>query len=231
MAMLKESSGRRQRGPVRRPARLGDEAYDAIYEWIMSLKIPPGGRIAVDSLARELGISQTPIREALSRLEAEGLVVKTHLVGYSAAGQIDRRRFDELYELRLLLEPFAAGRAVESMTDEAMGRIEALHHALQGMDALQSRQAYSEFARLDGTFHQFIASLGRNSLVEDALNRLHTHIHLFRLAFHARATTDANGEHERIIAALRAGDGRGAEEAMREHLIRSRDRFVTAFMQ
>lgn len=229
--MSKEASGGQARGLLRRPARLGDEAYETIYEWLMSLKIPPGGRISVDSLVRELGISQTPIREALSRLEAEGLVVKTHLIGYSAAGQIDRQRFDELYELRLLLEPFAAARAAKAMTDEAASRIEALHRALQSVETAHSRQAYSEFAKLDGEFHQLIASLGRNTLVEDALNRLHTHIHLFRLAFHSRATTDANKEHGRIIAALQAGDGPQAEDAMREHIRRSRERFATAFME
>ena len=76
----------------------------------MALRIAPGSRITVDNLVRELNVSQTPIREALGRLEGEGLVIKTHLIGYSAAPQISRRRFDELYELRLLLEPEAAAR-------------------------------------------------------------------------------------------------------------------------
>ena len=82
-------------------AKLGDEVYNAIYSQLMSHAIAPGGRISVDYLVRELGVSQTPIREALSRLEAQGLVVKTHLIGYSAASQMDKSRLEQLYELLL----------------------------------------------------------------------------------------------------------------------------------
>src|SRR3982751_1478048 len=93
---------------IQRYKGLADDVYGAIFNKLMSLEIEPGGRITVDGLVRELEVSHTPIREALGRLEGEGLVVKTHLVGYSATPQITRRRFDELYELRLVLEPDAA---------------------------------------------------------------------------------------------------------------------------
>jgi DNA-binding GntR family transcriptional regulator len=89
---------------LKRHIRLGTEIYDLLFGQLMSLRLPPGSRITVDNLARELGVSQTPIREALGRLEMEGLVIKTHLVGYSAAPQLNRQQFEELYELRLLLE-------------------------------------------------------------------------------------------------------------------------------
>lgn len=92
----------------------------------MSQKIQPGDRISIDNLARELGVSQTPIRKALSRLEAQGLVVKTHLIGFSAASQMDRARLDQLYELRLLLEPFAAGKAAILMTIEQLDTLERI---------------------------------------------------------------------------------------------------------
>ena len=84
----------------------------------MALEIAPGARILIDALARELDVSQTPVREALSRLEREGLVRKAHLIGYSAAPQLSRKRFDDLFGFRLLLEPEGArlaarGRAIE----------------------------------------------------------------------------------------------------------------------
>ena len=105
---------------LRRPVRLGEEVYNALYSQLMSHKIPPGGRIAVDSLVRELGVSQTPIREALSRLEAQGLVIKTHLIGYSAADRLNSVRFEQLYEVRLLLEPAMAAKAALHMPDAAI---------------------------------------------------------------------------------------------------------------
>ena len=67
---------------------------------LISLKIPPGARISIDKLARELGASQTPIRAALIRLEAEGLIVKTHLIGYSATAIPSAQRFGEIFQVR-----------------------------------------------------------------------------------------------------------------------------------
>lgn len=216
-------------GLLRRPPRLGDEVYNAIYAQLMSLKIPPGGRISVDSLVRELGVSQTPIREALSRLEAQGLVVKTHLIGYSAAPQMDRKRLEELYELRLLLEPFAAARAAENMDEEAVAALEAIDKDMRTARHEDARLAYGHFAQSDGAFHDAIALGSGNALVQETLARLHTHVHLFRLYFHARATTDANDEHARIIAAIKRKDATAAEAAMRDHVERSRKRFIVTF--
>jgi DNA-binding GntR family transcriptional regulator len=218
-----------QHGLLRRPPRLGDEVYNAIYARLMSLRIPPGGRISVDNLVRELGVSQTPIREALSRLEAQGLVVKTHLIGYSAASQMDRVRLEQLYELRLLLEPFAAGRAALNMNDEAMAALEALDREMKGPRNEDARLAYGQFAQSDGAFHDLIAIGSGNALIQETLSRLHTHVHLFRLYFTARATTDANKEHARIISAIKRHDANGAEAAMRDHIERSRERFMVIF--
>ncbi len=216
-------------GLLKRPPRLGDEVYNAIYARLMSLKIPPGGRISVDNLVRELGVSQTPIREALSRLEAQGLVVKTHLIGYSAAGQMDRQRLEQLYEVRLLLEPFAAAKAALNMSDEAIAGLESLDGEMNAPRNEDARLAYGQFAQSDGAFHDLIALGGGNALIHETLSRLHTHIHLFRLYFTARATTDANEEHARIISAIKRRDATAAEAAMRDHIERSRTRFMVIF--
>src|SRR6187551_3575687 len=82
------------RGQLKRPSGLVEDAYSRIREDIMSLKIPPNTRISVDSLVRELGVSQTPIREALSMLEAHGLVTKQRFVGYCTASTLNRKPFE-----------------------------------------------------------------------------------------------------------------------------------------
>lgn len=216
-------------GLVQRPARLGDEVYNALYAQLMSLKIPPGGRISVDSLVRELGVSQTPIREALSRLEAQGLVVKTHLIGYSAAPQMDRERLEQLYELRLLIEPFAAARAARHADADAIAALEQSDSEMNHIRDEDARLAYGRFAQKDGAFHDMIALAGGNALVHEALSRLHIHVHLFRLYFHTRATIDANVEHARILDAIRNRDAEQAEAAMRFHIEQSRQRFMMTF--
>lgn len=216
-------------GLLKRPPRLADDVYDAIYAQLMSLKIPPGGRLSVDSLVRELGVSQTPIREAMSRLEALGLVVKTQNVGYSAAGQIDRKRFEQLYEMRLLLEPHAARRAAATLGRKALESLDRHHRTMQGGQERSSVNAYSTFARHDAEFHDQIAQAAGNELVRDALSRLHTHVHLFRLHYHSHATHGANDEHERIVQALKDRDETEAAASMHDHIERSRDRFLSAF--
>jgi DNA-binding GntR family transcriptional regulator len=216
-------------GLVKRPTRLGEEVYNVIYDQLMSRQIPPGGRISVDRLVRELGVSQTPIREALSRLEAQGLVVKTHLIGYSAADQMDAARLQQLYELRLLLEPFAAGRAAQFMDDGTLENLKKLATEMQSCANDAPGEAYGRFAQLDTQFHDLIAAASRNELVQETLSNLHIHVHLFRLFYHTRVTSDAIDEHRQLIDALDRHDPAAAETAMRSHLERSRQRFNKAF--
>jgi DNA-binding GntR family transcriptional regulator len=225
---VKTTGQQDKQGLVRRPTRLGDEVYNAIYAQLMSHKIAPGSRISIDNLVREMGVSQTPIREALSRLEAQGLVVKTHLIGYSAASQMDGSRLRQLYDLRLLLEPYAAEQAALNITDEGIAQLEAIDQAMRAVPNPGLRTGYGEFAQIDGQFHDLIAAYCGNELVQDTLARLHTHVHLFRLFYHATATSDANTEHEDIIAAIRRRDGKAAADAMRFHIEQSRNRFVGA---
>jgi DNA-binding GntR family transcriptional regulator len=215
--------------PIQRANSLAEDVYDAIFSQLMALKIAPGSRITVDNLVRELSVSHTPIREALGRLEGEGLVVKTHLVGYSAAPQISRRRFDELYALRLLLEPDAARRAVAHMDENAMRELSEAAGVMLRREGTDERIRYSKFARQDAIFHDKIMKIAGNELIRETLAFQHTHFHIFRLMFHSRVTEEALDEHEAILAAFSRGDPIGAEKAMRDHIEHSRDRLLPVF--
>src|SRR5690606_23549101 len=206
---------------IRRAQGIVDEVFELIRADIMSLRIPPDSRISIDQLARQLGVSQTPIREALSRLEATGLVTKRHFVGYCSAPQLDRRQLDELYELRLLLEPFAARCAAERMSDAELQQVARLAKA---MEPGSSRRSYDRFAVQDSELHDLIAQGSGNALVRDALARLHTHLHIFRLRFPSEVTREASTEHAALVAALEARRPADAEAAMRAHIERSYQR-------
>ncbi|WP_127752705.1 GntR family transcriptional regulator [Devosia sp. 1566] len=216
--------------PIPRPISLANEVYEAIFSQLMALKIAPGARITVDNLSRELGVSQTPIREALGRLEGEGLVNKTHLIGFSAAPQISVRQFANLYELRLLLEPHAAREAVARLTDKNLAALtEAAGVMGRRAKSGDERARYSQFARQDAVFHDMIVQTAGNDLIRDTLAHQHVHFHIFRLMFHSRVTAEALEEHEAIIASFEARDGQAAEQAMRAHIERSRDRLLPVF--
>jgi DNA-binding GntR family transcriptional regulator len=200
-----------------------EEVFDIIRADIMSLRIPPDTRISIDSLARELGVSQTPIREALSMLEAIGLVTKQRYVGYCSAPQLTRRQWQELYEARMLLEPYAARCAAERMTPEALAHLVRL---AEEMKPAKAPISYDRFADRDSELHDLIAAGSGNSIIRDSLARLHSHLHIFRLRSHSDVTTEAYGEHAKLIDALKRRDPEAAETAMREHLERSYQRLA-----
>ena len=215
--------------PVR-PSSIVDGVYDAIYERLMTLDIAPGARIPIDGLARDLDVSQTPVREALSRLEREGLVRKAHLIGYSAAPQLTRKQFDDLYNFRLLLEPEGCRLAALNMSAEALADLEASAMDMAHGGAPADRNArYSRFARADAHFHDQIMRIAGNEVIRSTLASQHVHLRIFRLMFHTRVTQEAMAEHDRILAAFRVGDAPGAAAAMREHIERSQDRLLAAF--
>ncbi|TRC97951.1 GntR family transcriptional regulator [Mesorhizobium sp. WSM4303] len=219
----------RPTGRIQRANSLAGDVYEAIFQQLMSLRIAPGSRITVDNLVRELDVSHTPIREALGRLEGEGLVIKTHLIGYRAAPQITRRRFDELYELRLLLEPAAAAKAVASLDDTRLAVLREAAGVMTRREGRDERLRYSNFARQDAIFHDKIMEFAQNELIRETLNHQHTHFHIFRLMYHSRVTEEALDEHEAILSAFAAGDGTAARKAMKAHIENSRDRLLPAF--
>lgn len=212
-----------------RRVSLGDDVYEALLARLISLKIAPGARINIDALAKDFGVSQTPIRAALVRLESEGLVVKTHLIGCSAAPLPSRRRFEQIYELRLLLEPVAAAKAAHGLTAADRAALEELHGAMTMPSSSDARVAYGKFAAWDAAFHARIATGSGSDLIAETLARLHTHVHLFRLLFHSRVTEEAISEHAEILASLRAGDSDAARAAMERHILFSQKRMAPIF--
>lgn len=215
--------------PLIRPSALVVDVYNAILDRITSLQIHPGEKITVDNLARELGVSQTPIREALSRLEAEGLVLKTYLVGYSAAPRLNKSQVEQVFEMRLLLEPAAAAKAASHMSDQDEKALHALHKEMVSLRGNPS-PAYNEYARMDTQFHSVIATKSGNALLADALAKLHTQVHIFRLGFPARLSAEAVAEHADIVNALKHGDARASKKAMRVHVLASQQRMLNLFV-
>jgi DNA-binding GntR family transcriptional regulator len=211
---------------INRSSGLAEEVYKMIRADIMSLRIPPGTRILVDNLARELGVSQTPIREALSMLEAIGLVTKQHFIGYCAAPKFNSEQYKKLFEVRLLLEPYAARHAAQKMEEPMLETLQGLIAQMEPEGANGTLTSYERFADQDADFHARIAVGGGNDLIAEALDRLHTHLHIFRLAVHSEYAAEAKVEHARIALALTERDPDAAEAAMRAHIENSFQRLI-----
>ena len=195
---------------IARGSGLAEEVYRRIRADIMSLRLQPDTKISVHDLVKEFRVSQTPIREALSMLEANGLVVKTHLVGYVTAPRMDRTQLDELFEFRLLVEPYTARKAACVMTEAEIRKLS---------DTLAARSASQDaFGDMDTEFHELIAQGGRNHLITEALRRLQIHVRIFRSSFSNEIVDEAMQEHYAVVKAITARNGKDAEASMRRHL-------------
>jgi DNA-binding GntR family transcriptional regulator len=202
-------------------------AYQHLLSMLMSVQIAPDERIAIDTVARQLGISQTPIREALSQLEAEKLVYKMPNVGYRASPQMTPAEVRDLYTLRLLIEPYAAARAAENMDDESLATLQEIDRDMHGF-AQGAERDYARFAEADDKLHRLLATQSGNRLIAETIERLHAHLQIFRSLYSTNAPEEAAAEHQRIIDALLAHDGPAAEAAVRDHLQRSQQRMDRA---
>lgn len=228
---LRVGSGER---PKLQPAprlMLRESVYESVKRLLMDHDLEPGTRLSIDGLARDLQVSPTPVREALFRCEAEGLVVRRPNAGYLVAPLLGRQALLDLYDIRLLLEPAAAARAALNASDrdrrDIDDAIEAMTPAIHG----DSYQAYRDFAEEDAKLHGTIAGASGNPLIAETLDRLRAHIHSYRLYFrHGIADVTAT-EHQAIRDAILHRDPAGAEEAMRAHLENSRIRLLAAYDQ
>ena len=209
---------------------LSDDIYEVLLAELIALRIPPGERLSVDALSRKYGLSQTPIRAALIRLESEGLVVKKFNAGYNAAPMPSGSRFQDVYAFRLLIEPEAAALASQRVDALALQELRVLCDAMEQLTLQDTQANYGKFAMLDGQFHQTIVRLSGNQVFADSLERLFAHMHLFRLRYHATVAEEAVKEHIAILDALARWDAEAARQAMATHVRHSRDRMLPYFV-
>ena len=218
----KAATGRRDR------ARMSDVVYEQLQGFLLDGTIQPGERIRVDELSRRLGVSQTPVRESLNRLEAEDLVTKTHLIGYSASPKLTPARFEDLFEARFLIEPYCSGLAAGRHQRVEVERITEIAAELRARYQ-DGTMSYGAFARMDAEFHEAIIGATGNSYFGEIFAKLHCHLQLFRLLRDSRVTEEALEEHDLIVTAIRQRDTEAADRAMHAHLTASRGRLRAAF--
>lgn len=214
--------------PVRKA--LSDSVYEDIKARVMDHEIAPGARVGIEALARALDVSPTPVREALARLESDGLVVKRSLSGYRATELLTRQGVEELFEMRLLLEPRAAALAARNADESQLDAMEATLEAMQALPGPTGPYvSYRDFAALDQRFHDIVTEAAHRPLLADAVERLHAHLHIFRLSGVQDAGDPTVDEHERVVRAILRRRAERAEAAMAEHLTRSLERQLGRF--
>jgi len=205
---------------------LADGVYEQIRALIMNDGIAPGARMNIDEIARELGVSGTPVREALARLESEELVSRLPLRGYRVTELLNRKEVDDMYALRLLLEPPSAALAAAAMSDANVALLEAEMATCPAAPAEDAYRDYKALTAHDQRLHELILRMAGNAAVEQAFARTHCHLHFFRLNYNQPFGEQTITEHRAIVEALIAGNPAGARKAMTDHLEVARDRLL-----
>jgi DNA-binding GntR family transcriptional regulator len=205
--------------------------YDLLKERIMDQGLAPGARLNIDGLAAEIGVSPTPLREALARLATERLVSFVPFKGYTVMPLLTLRRLGELMHVRRLLEVDAARQAAVRMVVPQLRR---MGRELDTFAAMHPEPRFKDFRRYnehDQIFHELLVGAADNTVLLEAYQSLSAHVQLARL-YHGRGEVDyseSQAEHRRIYEALCSRDPDRAAAAVREH-IDGVERRLGAFM-
>jgi DNA-binding GntR family transcriptional regulator len=211
---------------------LSEQVYRSIMRSVARGDLHRGSRLRIEELARSLNVSPTPVREALSRLEATGLVVHPPNRGFRIAEPLSGHQFDRLMDARELIEVGAAGLAVAAADTDFPGALRlALSEQRQAVGAFQRHERADEDAAwavidADLAFHHVILKHTDNSFAQLMAESLSGQSYRVRQsAEHGVSDAfEALTEHEAIVRAVESGDRAAVEAAMRLHmrLVRTR---------
>ena len=228
--MSKETEGRLTRKVLR------DDVHDALLQMLLRGRFAPGESLSIDSVARQLGVSPTPVREALVELEHTGLVTRAALRGYTVAQPLSQEQMAQLMDARVVIELAAIERAM-ARPDDLLPELKKAHRAHAravedyGLDTPAgardvTEEQVLEYFRVDWAFHQAIIRGSRNPFLEQMSSTLGANVHRMRQSMGHGLTDaeDALAEHGEILAAVEAGDRKAAVAAMRRHLTKVSDR-------
>jgi len=201
--------------------RLSEQAYHLVKEKIVTLELPPVSVIDERALMEELELGRTPIREALHRLAAEGLVRIVPRRGMFVA-DISITDLQKIFEARIFLEGFCARLAAQRITRDQIAQMEAV---LQELEQVQDGDVKALMA-VDRRFHELLYQAADNEFLAEALNRLYAlGARLWHLAADHLAEHPEVGEHWPIkLEALKARDGARAEALTQQDITQFQQR-------
>lgn len=202
-------------------AKASDQAYSSVRAMILSGELAPGEQLSEEALAERCGVSRTPVRDALRRLEADLLVRKSDsqrsfVADWSLSDVADA------FELRAMMEGYAAKRAAERMDEATLARLRdansAIYAAVRG-----KKPDVSAFLEHNKIFHEIILEAADSRRLTTLLSSLIEQPVVWRTAQHygREAFNSSHGEHQDLLAAFARRDGDWAEAVMASHIRRA----------
>lgn len=208
---------------------LRDVVFENIRTAIMEGTLRPGERLMEIQLAEQLGVSRTPVREAIRKLELEGLVIMLPRKGAYVAS-ISKKDLVDILELRVGLEGMAAYYAAERISEDEIKELENISKVLE--DYIKKNDL-ENMLKEDENFHNFIFEATGNARLKSTMLSIWEPVYRFRLKYMSDYSLAVNiiEEHNKIMEALKKGEADLAEKLAKEHIEKSEQFMVEELMQ
>ena len=206
---------------------LVDRAHDELHRLITDGELVEGERIVIDRFAREFGTSLIPVREALARLHAEGLVLFERNKGYRVAPVPTAETLVQLFDARLVIETGAAELALNRSNSAALDELRDINRMIERVPYGTTYEGFSDFVRLNEAFHVGIVALAGNAPLAEAYRKLGFHQQITRPTF-GSGPGDVKrlaGEHDAILDALENRDPTAIRQTISLHIASGREHF------
>ena len=205
------------------------KVFREIEQAILDGEFPPGESLTEQKLSAQLGVSRTPVREALRQLELEGLVTRVPNKGVVVVG-LSEKDIDDIYTIRMSMESLAARWAAVNITD---GELEELRDVVELQEFYLKKNDTLQIRHLDSRFHQIIYSASRSRPLRQILSQFHNYIQKPReisVKYSGRAAASVD-EHRRIYEAIAGHNSQKAEAEAAEHIQRAKDNLLKAIKE
>ena len=202
--------------PVRRS--LGQHIFAHLKQAILRGRISPGNRLVENRIAKDLGISRTPVREAFHKLEREGLLKQIPQGGYTVTG-LTKEDIEDIFSIRSLLESYAAALAAKNHKKNELLALEEINREFQR--CLEQNQL-EKLPEINTEFHDILYALSGRPVLIKMISQLQAQIHRFRKII---LTDKSNAEisikfHKSLVTSLKQRDIEQVEQLLKKHILR-----------
>jgi DNA-binding GntR family transcriptional regulator len=200
---------------------LREHVYTGVKNAIIGGDLKPGKRLIEEKLAADMATSRTPVREAIQKLEKEGLIFRLPRGGF-AVKAVTEDEVEEILGLRSVLEGYAAYLATSRITDAELKQLDEI---IAREDACLKNLNVDEFIRLDGEFHDVLYRAAKNARLYGLLNDLRDYMYRYRVIIlhYQRKLHLAVQDHKEMLAAIKAKSPRQVERLVRKHVSRGKE--------
>ena len=200
---------------------LGEHVFESLKHSIIRGKISPGEWLVESHIAETLGISRTPVREAIHKLEREGLIERQPRGGFTVLG-LDRDDIEETFGIRSVLEGYAARLA--AVKHEAQ-ELKDLENKIDEFQKALDRKKMNLLPAINTEFHDLLYSLSKSPKLINMINALRDQIYRYRemILKERKFATTSNLDHKNMLKYIRKRDAEGAERLVRDHILRGQE--------